>query len=128
MAKRERTGTPEANPGQDEAPGRMSRRSVLKGAAGAGAAGLAVTLSGAPAALAAVGPASRKPAVPTAGNASAPESGEAVVVHVRDPRTGEIDVYRGTSHVRMTDRDLAARLARAGRQSRPGMNSEKGNA
>jgi len=41
--------------------------------------------------------------------------GEAVVVHVRDLRRGEMDVYRGTSHVRVTDRDLAARLARASR-------------
>ena len=40
---------------------------------------------------------------------------EAVVVHVRDFRRGEMDVYRGTSHVRVTDRDLAARLARASR-------------
>jgi hypothetical protein len=41
--------------------------------------------------------------------------GEDVVVHVRDLRRGEMDVYRGTSHVRVTDRDLAARLARASR-------------
>jgi nitrogen fixation protein FixH len=43
------------------------------------------------------------------------QDGEAVVVHVRDARSGEMDVYRGTSHVRVTDRDLAARLARASR-------------
>jgi hypothetical protein len=41
--------------------------------------------------------------------------GEAVVVHVRDVRTGEMDVYRGTSHARVLDRALAARLARASR-------------
>ncbi len=39
--------------------------------------------------------------------------GEAVVVHVRNVRSGEMDVYRGTSHVRVHDRALAARLARA---------------
>jgi len=36
-----------------------------------------------------------------------------VVVHVRSVRSGEMDIYRGTSHARVTDRDLAARLARA---------------
>jgi hypothetical protein len=36
-----------------------------------------------------------------------------VVVHVRDLASGEMDVYRGTSHVRVQDRDLAVRLARA---------------
>jgi hypothetical protein len=50
----------------------------------------------------------------TAGHDAAADS-EGVVVHVRDLRRGEMDVYRGTSHVRVTDRDLAARLARASR-------------
>jgi hypothetical protein len=49
-----------------------------------------------------------------AGHDAAADS-EGVVVHVRDLRRGEMDVYRGTSHVRVTDRDLAARLARASR-------------
>ena len=39
--------------------------------------------------------------------------GEAVVVHVRNFRSGEMDVYRGTHHVRVQDRALAARLAKA---------------
>ena len=98
----------------------LSRRSVLRGAAGAGAAGLAMsTLAGtamAGPALAASRPdaASRRDAARPAGPEDA-DLGEAVVVHVRDVRTGELDVYRGTSHVRLTDRDLAARLARASR-------------
>ena len=50
----------------------------------------------------------------TAGHDAAADS-EGVVVHVRDLRRGDMDVYRGTSHVRVTDRDLAARLARASR-------------
>ncbi len=97
----------------------MSRRSVLKGAAGAGTAGLALTLAGMPAALAGGQPASRKPAGSAAagtGTAGETEASAAVVVHVRDVRTGEMDVYRGTSHVRVTDRNLASRLARASRQ------------
>ena len=39
--------------------------------------------------------------------------GEAVVVHVRNIRSGEMDLYRGTSHVRVHDRARAAKLARA---------------
>jgi hypothetical protein len=42
-----------------------------------------------------------------------PAAGEDVVVHVRDVRTGELDVFSGTSHIRLSDPDLAARLARA---------------
>jgi hypothetical protein len=90
--------------------GNMSRRSVLRGAAGVGAAGLAVTaLAGTPALAAS------RPAKPAARPPGADDSAanEAVVVHVRDLRTGQMDVYRGTSHVRVHDRELAARLARA---------------
>jgi hypothetical protein len=35
------------------------------------------------------------------------------VVHVRDAATGEIDVFRGTTHTRLHDRGLAAQLVRA---------------
>jgi hypothetical protein len=34
-------------------------------------------------------------------------------VHVKDARSGDLDIYRGTTHVRVRDRDLAARLTRA---------------
>jgi hypothetical protein len=86
---------------------------MLAGAAGAGAAGLALTaLASGPAVAASTVPhALRDPA-----DLHLPDhiaDGEAVVAHVRDFRTGEIDVYRGTSHVRMFDRALAARLGRA---------------
>ena|ERR1700722_11962113 len=100
--------------GADDQPGRVSRRSVLRGAAGAGAAGLAMTAFAGPALAAA------RPARPGAEASSAPAAHaedvadvEDVVVHVRNVRSGELDVYRGTSHVRVTDRDLAVRLARA---------------
>jgi hypothetical protein len=36
-------------------------------------------------------------------------------VHVRDAGSGEIDLFRGTSHVRVHDPELAARLVRASR-------------
>jgi hypothetical protein len=96
------------------APGQMSRRSVLRGAAGVGAAGLAATALASPAIAASrTRKPARKPqsaAEPTAADLTA---SEAVVVHVRDLRTGQLDVYRGTSHVRIHDRGLAAQLARA---------------
>jgi hypothetical protein len=94
-----------------EAQQRPSRRSVLRGAAGAGVAGIAATaLAGAAA-----------PAFAAASRPSAPagtkdlDSGEPIVVHVRDARSGEIDVFRGTSQTRLHDRELAARLVRASR-------------
>jgi hypothetical protein len=90
----------------------VSRRSILAGA-GAGAAGLAVSgLVAAPAL------ASRRAsgAAAAAGSDEAGQDGEALVVHLRDVRSGEMDVYRGTSHVRVTDRSVAAALARASRR------------
>ena len=120
MAIREQTGTAPV-PDPDVSPDPMSRRSVLRGAAAAGAAGLAVTaLGGVPALAATSRPGRGRPAAATAGPArSEPTGDEAVVVHVRDVRSGEMDVYRGTSHVRVTDQDLAARLARASQQPAP---------
>lgn len=104
----------ESQQSPSESPSRagVSRRSVLAGA-GAGAAGLAMSGLVAAPALAA-----RRTSRP----ASAPEhneagsDGEAFVVHVRDIRSGDMDVYRGTSHVRVTDRSVAAALARASQQ------------
>jgi hypothetical protein len=85
---------------------RLSRRSLLQGAATAGAAGLAVTAMGvANPALAATNrsPAPERPA----GTPSGP-----IVVHVRDARSGDIEVFSGTSQTRLRDKDLAARIAR----------------
>jgi nitrous oxide reductase len=90
---------------------RPSRRKVLRGAATAGIAATALAAAGAPA-LAAVRPA---PANRGTGRADeAPEDpGEAIVVHLRDARSGEIDVFRGTSQTRLRDPALAALLIRA---------------
>jgi len=91
----------------------MSRRTMLKGAAGVGAAGLAAsTLASValPAAAAAMAPVRT-----SSGQARHDGGDEAIVVHVRDVASGEIDVFRGTSQTRLHDRDLAARLARASR-------------
>jgi len=93
----------------------ISRRSVLQGAATAGAAGLAVTALGgalSPAASAATRSASStRPAAPADHNVQAPAG--PIVVHVRNAKSGDIEVFSGTSQTRLQDKDLAARIARA---------------
>ncbi len=39
-----------------------------------------------------------------------------LVIHVRDARTGEMDIFAGTTRTRLVDPALAARLARASRE------------
>ena len=96
-----------------------SRRAILRGAAGAGVAGVAAsTLIGLPAAQALASPV--RSAAPAAGRgavarqqAGGSESASDVVVHVRDARSGEMDIFSGTSLTRLHDPDLASRLMRA---------------
>ena len=93
--------------------GRLSRRSLLQGAATAGAAGLAVTTigSGRSPAFAATSRSSatgHPQAVTTAKTPAGP-----IVVHMRDAKSGDIEVFSGTSQTRLRDKDLAARIARA---------------
>jgi len=102
------TSVPVTASSRGTAPAQLSRRSMLRGAASAGAAGLALTALAAPAAAAGA----RAPRPDAAGRSAPLAAAEPLVVHVRDVRTGEMDVYRGTSHARVRDRDLAARLAR----------------
>jgi len=95
----------------------LSRRSVLKGAAGVGAAGIAASaLAGVTLPAAAAEEAQLRT---TSMNGSADErdegADEAIVVHVRDAASGELDVFRGTGQVRLHDRALAARIVRASR-------------
>jgi hypothetical protein len=47
--------------------------------------------------------------------ADSADSSEQFVVHVRDAKTGQIDVFRGTSQIRVHDRDLARHLDRISR-------------
>jgi nitrous oxide reductase len=92
----------------------LSRRSLLQGAATAGAAGLAVTALGGALSPAAAAAATRTPARAAAqaeGGTSAPAG--PIVVHVRNAGTGDIEVFSGTSQTRLRDKDLAARIARA---------------
>lgn len=102
-----------------------SRRALLRGAAGAGVAGVAAsTLIGLPAAQAlasttrpAASATSRRRSAarrPAAGQpANSAEAASDVVVHVRDARSGEMDIFSGTSMTRLNDPDLAGRLMRA---------------
>jgi hypothetical protein len=99
----------------------VSRRSVIRGAATAGAAGLAATALGgalSPAASASTR-ASRASAASAASAASVQAGGEVkaaagpIVVHVRNAKSGDIEVFSGTSQTRLKDTDLAARIARA---------------
>jgi nitrous oxide reductase len=98
-------------PSQDAKHAGLSRRSLLQGAATAGAAGLAVTAMGAAA-----------PALAATASGTAPAADQAhghdtaagpIMVHVRDARSGDIEVFAGTSQTRLRDKDLAARIARA---------------
>ncbi len=91
---------------------RVSRRSLLQGAATAGAAGLAVTALGAGAspALAAT---SRPAAAQSQSKSEAQAHAGPIVVHVRDAKSGDIEVFSGTSSTRLRDTDLAARITRA---------------
>jgi hypothetical protein len=92
---------------------RISRRSALRGTAAAGIAGAAIVAGGAPA-LAAVAAPSRG-AARNAGAEPDAHAAEPIVAHVRNARTGEIDIFRGTSQTRLHDPALAAMLIRASR-------------
>ena len=95
---------------------RMSRRTLLRGTAAAGAAGLAVAAVGGPASAAPSRPgAPDQPDQPDQRNdpAQAKRPLEPIVVHVRDAKSGDIELFHGTSQTRLRDQDLAARIARA---------------
>ena len=103
-------------PSQDANRAGLSRRSLLQGAATAGAAGLAAT------AIGAAGPALAATSSPRAperspdqahGRPPGREPAGPIMVHVRDTRSGDIEVFAGTSQTRLRDTDLAARIARA---------------
>jgi nitrous oxide reductase len=97
---------------QPEPADHLSRRSLLHGAAAAGAAGLAVTALGA-----GVSQAAAASTRSSASGSSAADDVKApagpIVVHVRDAKSGDIEVFSGTSQTRLRDADLAARITRA---------------
>jgi hypothetical protein len=85
---------------------------VLRSAAGAGAAGIAATALSSVAAPAMAATAKARPAGAHVEDA---DTSDQIVVHVRNARSGDIDVFRGTSQTSVRDRELAARLVRASR-------------
>jgi nitrous oxide reductase len=107
-------------PRQDRPDGsqRPSRRMVLRSAAGAGAAGVAATaLSGlGGAAHAAEARTNREDRNDNAHAVDPADNSDQFVVHVRDARTGQIDVFRGNGQIRLHDRDLARLLDRLSRR------------
>jgi hypothetical protein len=114
MSKKDRT------PGQAEEPSDSSRglsRRRMLGVTGAGAAGLAASAFavGTPA-MAATKPDTREQG--REAEAQGPDqvpADEPVIVHVADAHTGEVDVYHGTSHTKLHDPALAAKLRRSAR-------------
>ena len=91
-----------------------SRRSVLYGAAGLAGAGLAATaVTGTLAVPAAAASGAVAPRAHPGQAAGAPSPAEPVIVHVRDLRSGEMDVFAGESTARLRDPGLAARLVHA---------------
>jgi hypothetical protein len=102
------TAVPQQQPGP-------SRRSVLRTAAGAGLAATALAATSAAPALAATRASARNSAADHHAEAAHQAVSEPIVVHLRDARTGEIDVFRGTSQTRLHDHALAAALIRASR-------------
>ena len=100
---------------ENETPSALSRRGLIRNAAGAGAVGLAAgaLLSGT-AGTAAAAPRQADPAA-----ALTPEhlagAAEPLIVHVRDADTGALDVFHGERHRQVLDPALAAALRDAAR-------------
>ncbi|WP_327064843.1 hypothetical protein OG500_03315 [Kitasatospora sp. NBC_01250] len=98
----------------DTPPDNLSRRHLMRQAAAVGAAGLAVNL------LAGTGTALARPAEQHAAGEGAPapagvraDHAEPMIVHLRDARSGDLDLYSGDRHQRVQDPALAAALVRA---------------
>jgi hypothetical protein len=99
---------------------------MLRTAAGASAAGLVAgsALAALPAGAAARPARSgQRTGRPVSSAATTPADGPGgpgstdgpLVIHVRDARTGEMDIFAGTTQTRLRDPALAARLVRASR-------------
>ena len=103
---------PQTHADQSPPLGSLSRRSLLRGAAGVGAVSVAAA-AGAGAIFAAAGPASaatgtHADTVPDSG--THPAGDEPIVAYLRDAATGEFEVFHGTRQVRVRDRKLAVQL------------------
>lgn len=92
----------------DETPG-VSRRGLLRSAAGLGVAGVAAGLL----IDAASGTASAAQGATAPGGNALPANGAPLVAHVHDARTGDVDFFAGEQHVRVHNPALAQALAHA---------------
>jgi hypothetical protein len=90
-----------------------SRRSVLYGAAGLAGAGLAATAMAGTLAAPAAAATGAAPRAHPGQAARGPSQADPVIVHIRDLRSGEMDVFAGETTARLRDPGLAARLAHA---------------
>jgi hypothetical protein len=91
----------------------VSRRFVIRGAATAGAAGLAATALGGALSPAAAASTRATSSTGAAADSEVKAPAGPIVVHVRNAKSGDIEVFSGTSQTRLRDKDLAARIARA---------------
>jgi hypothetical protein len=100
----------------------LSRRSLLRGAGGVGAVGLAAA-AGAGAVFAATRPAAGPVSASTAPAAASGKAvttdavselaaGEPLVVYLRDIKSGEFEIFNGTRQVKVSNPRLAAELVR----------------
>jgi hypothetical protein len=90
-----------------------SRRSVLYGAAGLAGAGLAATAMAGTLFAPAAAQASVAPRAHPGQATRMPSPAEPVIVHIRDLRSGEMDVFAGEATARLRDPGLVARLVHA---------------
>lgn len=90
----------------------LSRRTVLSRGAIAGALGVGAAMVGGTGVLkSALGQGASASALPVNLTASKHQSVSAgpVVIYIADPRSGEVEIFAGTSKTRHTDHTLAAR-------------------
>jgi hypothetical protein len=98
----------QAEPGAGRPAPSLSRRSLLRGAAGVGAVSVAAA-AGAGTIFAGAGSAHAATETP-AGRGAHPAGDEPIVAYLRDAATGEFEVFHGTRLVRVRDRKLAVQL------------------
>ncbi|QMU76982.1 hypothetical protein GXW83_16000 [Streptacidiphilus sp. PB12-B1b] len=101
---------------ETEAASALSRRGLIRNAAGAGAVGLAAGV------LLSSGTAAAAPAEAGHAAALAPEpaedrtaTGEPLIVHLPDAESGVLDIYHGERHSRVQNGELADALRNAAR-------------
>ena len=90
-----------------------SRRSVLYGAGIAGAGLAATAIAGTLAAPGTAAPVSAALRARPGQAARVPSPAEPVIVHIRNLRSGEMDVFAGETTARLRDPGLAARIVHA---------------